>query len=89
MRTTKFAMVMAGALALAAPLAASVPADAAPHGGGMMGGHLDAFHDRNHRPPQRSEHRPPMPHGHYRWRNGSWAWRGNQWVWAPGIWLRF
>src|SRR5690242_1293893 len=47
-------------------------------------GHMDAFHDRNHRPPMKVEHRPRQPHGHYRWRNGAWNWRGNQWVWAPG-----
>ena len=52
-------------------------------------GHMDAFHDRNHRPPMKVEYRPRQPHGHYRWRNGGWNWRGNQWVWAPGIRIRF
>jgi hypothetical protein len=83
-KTTLFA----GALALSlVPLAAN----AAPHGGGMMmmSGNHDAFHDHSHRPPMRVEHRPPMPHGHYRWHDGAWGWQNNAWVWAPGIWVRF
>jgi len=74
--STKF-LAAAFVLALAAPLA---PAEAAPHGGGgMMSGHNDNFHDRNHRPPLRAEHRPPMPHGHYHWRAGAWNWRNGAW----------
>jgi hypothetical protein len=82
--------LFAGALALS--LAAATGASAAPHGGGMMmmsGHHPDAFHDHNHRPPLRVEHRPPQPHGHYRWRTGAWGWRNNAWTWTPGIWIRF
>ncbi len=92
-KTTKLALALIGALSMAAPLALSVsPADAAPHGGGMMGGgmgHMDAMHDRNHRPPMRDEHRPRQPHGHYRWRAGAWSWNHDQWVWGPGVWVRF
>jgi len=92
-KTTRLALALVGALSLAAPLALSAtPAEAAPHGGGMMGGgmgHMDAFHDRNHRPPARAEHRPRQPHGHYRWRTGAWNWDHNQWTWQPGIWIRF
>ena len=76
---------------LAAPLAlTAAPASAAPNGGGMMmGGHHDAMHDHAHRPPPRDEHRPPMPHGHYRWRTGAWGWNNGAWAWTPGIWVRF
>ena len=78
---------------LAAPLAlVAAPAGAEPHGGGMMmmsGHHVDAMHDHAHRPPMRDEHRPPMPHGHYRWRAGAWGWHNNAWTWTPGIWIRF
>ncbi|MEI9991111.1 MAG: hypothetical protein WDM86_13825 [Rhizomicrobium sp.] len=81
-------LAAAFALSLAAPLALT-PAEAAPHGGGMMSGHPDAFHDHNRRPANRLEHRPPMPHGHYHWRAGAWNWRNGVWVWAPGIWIRF
>jgi Ni/Co efflux regulator RcnB len=52
-------------------------------------GHVDAFHDRNHRPPMKVEYRPRQPHGHYRWRAGAWNWSQNQWAWQPGIWIRF
>ncbi|HWD29910.1 MAG TPA: hypothetical protein VG387_22250 [Rhizomicrobium sp.] len=81
-------ILFAGALALAAGTAA---ANAAPHGGGMMmsGHHMDAMHDHGHRPPMRVEHRPPMPHGHYRWHDGAWGWRNGTWAWTPGIWIRF
>jgi len=80
------------AIGLAAPLALATPASAAPrHDDAMRGNHqVDAFHDRNHRPPMRTEHRPAMPrHGHYRWRDGSWAWRNGAWTWAPGLWIKF
>ena len=43
-KSTKLALALIGALSVAAPLALSTtPADAAPHGGGMMmgGGHMD------------------------------------------------
>jgi Ni/Co efflux regulator RcnB len=83
-------IVLAGllSLSLAAPLAAAAPASAAPYG--MMGGHHDVYHDRGHRPPMRSERRPPMPHqGHYHWRDGNWQWRNGVWVWLPGLWIRF
>jgi len=87
-RTRFFAAAFA--LSLAAPVALSVsPAAAAPHGGGMMSGHNDIYHDRSHRPPMQTEHRPPMPHGHYRWRAGAWNWNNGAWVWGPGIWVRF
>lgn len=94
-KTTKLAGALFAALTVAAPLALSAtPAAAAPHhddamGGGMMGGHADVMHDRGHRPPQRFEHRPRQPHGHYRWRAGAWNWNHNQWMWAPGLWIRF
>jgi hypothetical protein len=95
---SKLAGALFAALTVAAPLALSAsPADAAPmrptiamrndHDNG--GGRMDAFHDRNHRPPMRAEHRPSMPHGHYRWRAGAWNWHGNQWTWAPGLYIRF
>jgi hypothetical protein len=92
----KFALMIAGAMALAAPLAIT-PAAAEPHhndmgrgNGGHMGGHVDAFHDHSHMPPMRAERRPPMPHGgHYRWRAGNWGWRNGQWAWQPGIYIRF
>ncbi|MEJ0042715.1 MAG: hypothetical protein WDM81_11100 [Rhizomicrobium sp.] len=85
-KTKLFATALA--LSLAAPLALA-PAEAAPHGGGMMSGHHDAFHDRNHRPANRLERRTPQPRGHYRWRAGAWNWRNGAWIWAPGIWIRF
>jgi hypothetical protein len=96
-KTTKLALALIGALSIATPLALSVsPAEAAPHGGGMMGGHdhnmgghMDSMHDRNHRPPTRNESRPRQPHGHYRWRAGAWSWNHDQWVWGPGVWVRF
>ena len=66
----------------------SVPALAAPMGGGMGMHHMDAMHDHNHRPPMRVEHRPRMPHHGMHWRNGDWAWRNNAWIWVPGIWIR-
>ncbi len=50
----------------------------------MMSGHNDIYHNHNRRPPLRAERRPPMPHGHYRWRAGAWAWRNGVWVWGPG-----
>ncbi len=87
--------ILAGlfALSIAAPLGLATPASAAPgHGNNIMmrgGGHPDAFHDHGHRPPQRVEHRPRQPHGHYRWRTGQWNWSRDHWVWAPGIWIRF
>ena len=81
-KTTLFAAALALSLA---PLAANAEPH---HGGGMMGGH-DIYHDHGHRPPLRVEHRPPMPHGHYHWRDGSWGWRGGVWVWTPGLWIRF
>jgi hypothetical protein len=92
--STKFALVLAGTMALAAPLALS-PAAAAPHGGGMMGGammggrHLDAMHDHGHRPTPQHENRPLQPHGNYRWRAGAWNWSGDHWAWAPGVYIRF
>ena len=87
-RTRLFAAAFA--LSLAVPLALSAsPAAAAPQGGGMMSGHNDTFHDRNHRPPIRAERRPPMPHGHYHWRAGTWNWRNGAWMWTPGVWIRF
>ena len=52
-------------------------------------GHIDQFHDRNHRPPMKVEYRPHQPRGHYGWHAGRWNWRGGRWVWAPGIWVRF
>jgi hypothetical protein len=52
-------------------------------------GHMDAFHDRNHRPPMRIEYRPHQPHGHYRWHAGQWNWHSGAWVWAPGVYVRF
>ena len=81
-------MAAAFALSLAAPLA---PASAAPgHDNNMMmSGHHDIYHDHGHRPPMRTEHRPPMPHGHYHWRDGNWNWNNGVWVWAPGLWVRF
>ena len=93
-KSTRLALALLGALTVATPLALTTSAEAAPRhdGGGMMGGgmgHMDAFHDRNPRPPMRAEHRPNQPRGHYHWRNGAWNWNHNQWVWAPGIWLRF
>jgi hypothetical protein len=92
-KTTKLALALIGALTVAAPMALSTtPAEAAPHGGAMMGGmnsHNDAFHDRNRRPPLRAENRPRQPHGNYHWRAGAWTWNHNQWQWAPGLWIRF
>jgi len=77
-------------LAAGFALALAAPAVAAPLGGGMMmSGRHDIFHDHSHRPPVRAEHRPPMPHGHYRWRDGAWNWRNGVWVWGPGLWIRF
>lgn len=100
---TKITGALFAALTVAAPLALSAsPADAAPmrpimiarddhdnFGRDSNRGHMDAFHDRNHRPPMRVEYRPHRPHGHYRWHDGRWNWRGGAWVWAPGIWVRF
>jgi hypothetical protein len=101
---TKLAGALFAALTIAAPLALSAtPADAAPmksiqvarndhdnnFGRDNNRGHMDAFHDRNHRPPMRAENRPRQPHGHYRWRAGAWNWSHNQWAWQPGIWIRF
>jgi hypothetical protein len=52
-------------------------------------GHMDAYRDRNHRPPMRVEYRPHQPYGHYRWHGGAWNWSHNQWTWSPGIWIHF
>ena len=89
-RSSKFALMLAGALAL--PLAAAPAMADQRHDGG--GGHMmargDMFHDHSHMPPMRAERRPPMPHGgHYRWRAGNWGWRNGAWAWQPGIYIRF
>ena len=77
----KTGAALALALGMAAPVVmSSSPASAAPH--------MDAMHDHGHRPPPRAEHRPPQPHGNYRWRAGSYAWQGDHWGWTPGIWIK-
>ena len=90
-KSIKLAGALFAALTVSAPLALSAtPAEAAPHGGGMMGIHQpDSMHDRNHRPPQRVENRPHQPRGHANWRAGKWNWSRDHWEWAPGIWIRF
>jgi hypothetical protein len=89
----KFALTVAGALVLAAPLAVTPAAADQRHNGHdnghMGGGHVDMYHDHSHSPPMRAERRPPMPHGgHYRWRAGNWGWRNGAWAWQPGIYIR-
>ncbi len=86
--TTGAALVLALGMAVPVVLSSS-PASAAPHGA-MMSMHKDPMHDHGHRPPARTDRRPPMPHGgHYRWRAGSFACHGDHWDWAPGIWIKF
>lgn len=92
-KSMKLAGALFAALTVAAPLALSAtPAEAAPHGGGMMGSgfhQVDQMHDRNHRPPLRVEYRSHQPRGHSHWRAGQWNWSRDHWVWTQGIWLRF
>ena len=88
-RSYKFALTIAGALAVTAPLGIT-PAAADRHDDGHMGRHVDMYHDHSRPPPMRAERRPPMPHGgHYRWRAGNWGWRNGAWAWQPGIYIRF
>ncbi len=88
MSTLKKTLKLAGALAIVLGAASPImvtSASAAPYGHG----HMDAMHDRGHRPPMRAEHRPPMPRGHYKWHAGNWGWQHDHWGWTPGIWIRF
>jgi hypothetical protein len=89
MNAMKKSLKLAGALAIvlgaASPLLAT-SADAAPYRGHA---HYDTMRDHRHMPSPRFEHRPPMPHGHYRWHQGRWNWSRDHWAWAPGIWIRF
>jgi hypothetical protein len=81
---------LAGALIVAGPLAlGATPASAAPRSIEMAAFHVDVMHDHNRRPPLRVEHRPPMPHGRYHWRDGSWKWNHDHWQWTSGLWIRF
>jgi hypothetical protein len=86
MSTLKTSLKLAGALAFA--LSAATPLMVSTASAAPYHGHMDAMHDHGHRPPMRAEHRPPMPHGHYRWRAGNWGWQHDHWGWTPGIWVR-
>lgn len=87
---SKLAGVLFAALTIAAPIALSTAADAAPRGATMtVAYHVDPMRDRHHRPPLRVEHRPMQPRGHFHWRAGTWSWHRDHWIWMPGAWIKF
>lgn len=85
----KKSLKLAGALAIVLGAASPVMATAASADPYHGPAHYDVMRDHRHMPAARFEHRPPMPHGHYRWHEGRWNWSRDHWVWAPGIWIRF